>query len=391
MRTSSASRCAALAALVALGGAAAADSSFPDAATRGQVDFKDFDPLCVPSDRHVAARVERAYERRALLATRKLHVFPLWKAAFAFRRGGARAERLDVRDGDHALATVSSLDELPDGAPAIGVPTQCARGCCIFDYVEQRRWVGRVCFDDDDRARYVEIYPPYDQLIAVPPSVELDDALVARLTLQPRTDADRALRAELTAHPEDALARLERAAREHPRGRWQRDACLPLSLGEPDDDRSDRIAFCLLYMPDAIPRRDEQRALLRRALAKSLMYEPANEARLALVLADDDATRALYRAGAAFDNTAPTWWGDRPWRETAASMKHVREGTHGGGRGGLVHCEHSCCSYQHYGSLPCMGGAIVTSRVCFDDQLHPTEAWFYQDSEADERCVPDER
>jgi hypothetical protein len=221
---------------------------------------------------------------------------------------------------------------------------------------------------------------------------DLEENAPARLTLPPRTEADRALRAELLAQPDQSLARLERAAREQPRGRWQRDACLPLAISSMyNDERSERLVFCLLYMPDALPAHGGIQTELRYRLDRERWRSSANPARLALVDAHDDATRALYRAGAAFDGRAPTWWENaRAWRETPASMAHRREGSRGGGSQ-LVRCERSCCDYRHYGTLPCMGGAIVTTRVCFDDELRPTDAWFFQDNESDDLCVDDER
>src|SRR4030095_4349812 len=73
----------------------------------------------------------------------------------------------------------------------------------------------------------------------------LHESLLRLLTLPPATPADERLAQCLSARREDALARLERASREAPRGRWQRDACLPFLLHDKAYDQiPDRLVFC---------------------------------------------------------------------------------------------------------------------------------------------------
>ena len=225
---------------------------------------------------------------------------------------------------------------------------------------------------------------------------KLFDALLATLTLPPKTPEDLAFRAELTATPGAALRRLERAARATPHGRWQRDACAPLALSS-DESRAtgphtDQLAFCIVYLPDALPEHDRVRAELRRALRASLAStEVHNVGRLALAISDDPAVQALYRASDVEIADVPLWWEKKnPNHETAVSIRRRLRDTHRH-QVTVVGCASNCCDYEHFGSSSCTAQPILASRICFDAALKPVEGWFVESTEADGFCVSDQR
>jgi hypothetical protein len=368
-----------VAVVLLLAGLAHADSTAP----AQRVFAKD--PMCeAPQHGDLKGMSAADYERRALSTFRKRKVFPLWEAAFAFRRSPQTANPLLVYEPGQSPREVSSFAALQP-PPRVGLPSQCSRGCCSMMVEEDApRWAQRICFDKDDHVRFVYVASQ---------AVTLDEqALTAEaLTLPPKTPEDLERRRDLEAHPDAALGTLEEEAKAHPRGRWQRDACLPMLL----HDGANATIFCMLYLPEGKER-------LRPTLKQHLLglhedLSPRSQARLPLIMSNDAKQRRIYQLAVAHGNELPKsrnrirWWANS--LDTFQSVGRMPKAHWW--LNGVQWCEESCCSYTASYPQSCLSGGrepyeIITD-ICFDDEGQATDVWSYTETEADETCVEDER
>jgi hypothetical protein len=369
-----------LAALVLLAGLARADSSAPAHRVFGE------DPMCeAPQHADLHGVTATEYERRALSTFRTHKVFPLWKAAFAFRRSLQTTAPLLVYEPGHGARDVSSFAALQP-PPRVGLPSQCSRGCCNMMVEEDTpRWAQRICFDKEDHVRFVYV-------ASQSPALDEQALTAEALTLPPKTPEDTERRRALEANPSAALAMLEEDARAHPRGRWQRDACLPMVL----HDGADETIFCMLYLPDG---KERLRPTLKehlRLLRRDVELSPRSQARLPLLMSNDPKLRRMYQLamkdGLPKSRNRIRWWADSI--DSFTSVDRLPPKAHWWSNS-VQWCEGSCCSYGGEYPMSCMTGGRepyqIISEICFDDEGQATDVWSYTETEADETCVEDER